>query len=670
MSFPEDDNNWDSDIVFSQALLEQKLANNKRSNIHARYPDKDLADAFARLHGPDEYDDDDDDDETESTFISHHSDKLFVKERCDSLLIPGLDDYMLGSPCSGVVTRLGTHKQVLDDGDWDEDIKLPLKGLPDSPLARPPALESLYLHDEPPPPTPSPLQQKQQQKQQQQQQHVQHKQEQQPPQEPLTRKVRFLNMDQINTYTPMPQVDVHDHEGEVEEDDEEEGYDDIAFPDDMAGLAIKRPPSPTISPPQQQQQQQHQKQKQQQQQSPTLERNNGREDDDEDFCKDIQIDSDDVFSSKKKTKPRLSSIPRRIPESKLPMPSLDRQHPRFRAATHASRQRQAASNSPRGSAMAASSKRVTPEKSQQYYQQQQQQQQSRGSSHSYKSNGKTNSVNGTTLLFKPHTHVTYGNGSELDSLDILPDWRRRSLSCWKHLTEKRLGGIDPQRPWRHNMTRRKPTLIGPGDRALNKECNEMKYDAEKCRWQGNDKNVFSFASGSGSGSHENNSWRSSSSSSLSSKQQRRRPALITKMNKKSHASRNAEGIVGSMVFDPVEMRWEKSPNVENDDDFDDQDNALADIEDLGEFHGPTLYRDAQQQHQAHRQAPSLRVRLPNTTREFELSRPMKQLIQEQEEEHYERMKFWDLRKEDEDVFVPIDTPVRAFTYLLYQTPQH
>ena len=469
MSF-EDDNNWDNDIVFNQALLEQKLASNKRGNIHARYPDKDLEDAFARLHGPDEYDDDeeDDDDGTESTFISHHSDKLFVKEEhYDSpLAIPGLDDYMLGSPCSGVVTRLGSSDKqvVLDHGDWEEDIKLPSKGLPSNVSIRPPVMESLlYLPEDPTPPS---MQQERQQEQTSDSLPS------------LTRKVRFLNMDQINTYTP----EAIERQNERDQDqDNEEVYDDISFPDDMERLAIKRASSPppvpssahmptTTSTIDNSSQQQKQKTHQQSQLLPSsIHPSHIENDDDEDFCKDLQIDSDDAFQSKKNTKPntttmaavrtninvnksKVSSIPRRIilqesklkqssPPASIPVSSVDRQQRsiRFRAPTYSSRQRQIstsnnsinAATSSRAVASSSSLPRRASERSQFHQQQQQQQQQQQ------RMNGnKTNAANGTTLISKPRSRVKYGNGSELDSFDILPDWKRRSLSCWKNLAGK------------------------------------------------------------------------------------------------------------------------------------------------------------------------------------------------------------------------------------------
>ena len=158
----------------------------------------------------------------------------------------------------------------------------------------------------------------------------------------------------------------------------------------------------------------------------------------------------------------------------------------------------------------------------------------------------------------------------------------------------------------------------------------MRYDAERHRWHGNEKSLTFF---------------SSKQQQQQQQQPRRRPALITNMNKKVLASRNAEVIVGSMVFDPTEMRWNTAPNVEEEED------VLAGIEDLGDL---GLFGEE----------PSMRVRLPNTTREFELSRQMQRLCHDQEDEHYEQMKHWPLRKDD-PLLVPNDTPVRAHTYLLY-----
>ncbi|KAI9259565.1 hypothetical protein BDA99DRAFT_95897 [Phascolomyces articulosus] len=648
----DDDIHWENDIDFSRT---RKI----HSNIYARYPDKDLEDAFARLHGPEEYDDDDDDDdETETTYNSHHSDKLNVKEQYDPLIIPGLDDYMLGSPCSGVITRIGTHKQVLDDGDWEEDIKLPSKGLPPNPFIRPSAVETLDIHDDEPPPQ------------------LEHRHHQQVQDLPLDRKVRFLNLDQINTYTP------------ENNEEEEETYDDIGFPDDMERLAIKRstspPPIPLTIPTDILQQQ---KQKPQQRLASKYS-SNIENDDDDDFCKDLNIESDDVFQPKKKTviaptsstatattitpvapkgsKPKGSLIPRRaIQETKLPQPTTRssplvsslanrQQHAGFRAPTFASRQRQQISSSnPRGGNISPSSSTTLPKRVLEKPQKQRR--------------NKTNVANGTTLISKPRSSIKYGNGSELDNHDILPDWRRRTLSNRKSLTEKSAGNTDPQRPWRQSMTHRKPKLIRPNDRTLNKECNDMKYDAEKHQWQGNEKNDLSFPSGNNNTNNRN----PPSSSSLPKQQQRnggsptrrnkghRLPALITSMNKKSHASKNAEVVVGTMVFDPVEMRWNKAPNLQNDKD-DAPENVLAHIEDLDAS-------TSDRSHPVQKQSASIgQARLQDKTREFRFSIAMKHLIEEQEQDHIKNMEYWGHLKKEESVFFPNNKPVRTFTYLLYR----
>ncbi|KAG2219495.1 hypothetical protein INT45_010415 [Circinella minor] len=673
----EDDNNWDNDIVFNQALLEQKLASNKRGNIHARYPDKDLEDAFARLHGSDDYEEEeeeeeeDDDDETESTFISHHSDKLFVKEEhCDSSLsIPGLDDYMLGSPCSGVVTRLGSsHKQVvLDHGDWEEDIKLPSKGLPSNLSMRQPVMESLLHLPEDPPSSSSSSHQ---------QQDI----------SPVTRKVRFLNRDQINTYTPetMEQQNEQDQENE-------EGYNDIGFPDDMEHLAIQRASSPppissTIDPLTQQQQKIHSRSQFLSSSLYTRHIENEKEEEEENFCKDLQIDSDDAFQSKNNhtksntttsthvNRSKVSSIPRRIilPELKLtqsrPLGSShvslgnrqQQRSTRFLAPTYASRQRQVPTNNNNNNnnnlRVITSSSSSLPRRVFEKSKQQQQQ---------HMNGNKTNTANGTTLISKPRSSVKYGNGSELDSLDILPDWKRRSLSCWKNLAEKRTAGthVDPQRPWRHNMTRRKPTLIKPEDRTLNKE---------KYRWQGNEKNVLSFPNNNTLSSSSlskqrhtmtrgNNNNNNNNGSSSGGGGSHRRPALITNMNKKSHASKNAEVIVGSMVFDPIEMKWKKSRNQEEEE----EDNVLASIEDLGELNTPNFYRRDEMIHLNNH----FQQQQQNKMREFKFSLAMKHLIQQQEQEHIKKMENWEFMKKEEDLFIPNNTPVRGFTYLLYH-PHH
>ena len=207
----------------------------------------------------------------------------------------------------------------------------------------------------------------------------------------------------------------------------------------------------------------------------------------------------------------------------------------------------------------------------------------------------------------------------------------------------------------------------------------MKYDAEKHRWQGNEKNVLSFQNNnnnvpSRSLCRQRNTLHTTNTITGTGRDSgsHRRPALITNMNKKPHASKNAEVIVGSMVFDPIEMRWKKSRKQEDDEEEED-DNVLANIEDLGELNTSTLYRRDEVLHGVNNnnnsQYRERQEQQNDTMREFKFSAAMKHLIQQQEQEHIKKMENWELMKKDESVFIPNNTPVRAFTYLLYH-PHH
>lgn len=345
----DEDANWDRDIDFSPGFLDKYSPKFMASRgIFACDPDKELANAFARISSP-LYDDDDN--ETESTFVSNHSDKLYADER-NQLVFPGLDDYMMD--IKGVVTRLGTHKRFKDDGDWDQDIQFPAKFQP--------------------------------------------------------RRVRFVDQtnnstlldDEEETTQPPPPLPSACREME---DEEEDNFFDIEFPQDMSTLQLFEK-----QPKQQQQQRSNKKHKE--------------EEREEDFFKDLKIESDDVF--RKPPTKRISLIPRRrqpppAPASAPAPPpqpaSLPSRHPRvhgFKADTYASRQRQVRPAKPR---------------------QQQRQQQP---CHATDKTGPS----GATLIAKPRSMRVYGNGTELDNLDILPEWKKRRPPAPK---------VDPQRPWRHNM---------------------------------------------------------------------------------------------------------------------------------------------------------------------------------------------------------------------------
>lgn len=523
--------NWETE--FPEATFDTKLMQRAGVGITTRDPMKDLMDAYARL----QYDDDDNaDTESESTFVSHHQDKLHV--------IPGLDDYIMD--CSGTVTHLGTHKKIHDTGDWMDDVKLPAKPLSslqrrsfkhhldtiddleneqedqaptDEPIlprtppwapssgdpnrrsdSQEPSHDSKNPFDEPilprtPPWAPSsgdPNRRSDSQKPTDEPPPPRYPQPwppytggvppgrarmNQPFDEPIIPRTppwvpssgdpnRRANMERsliqaptlkpIRLAGPMDEAppprqpphppQLHVHFGDMNEqktfipDDNDEqdndNFDDIHLPDNMATLQLKpisrvsSPPPPptttmTIKP------------------TINVRKPYQETDEDQDFINGVNVDGDDVLRhptlkhlvKKQSTTPpptnKTSMIPRRVvtPQSNTSI----KQSTRLQRPT-----------------VATTTKPAPMAKK-----------------HMHLQGTATGSRPG--MLTTPRSRKNYGDGTELDDLDIIPQWRRHSLSFWKKgkwsicicyhaytniqcSIENRLqGGVDPKRPWRHNM---------------------------------------------------------------------------------------------------------------------------------------------------------------------------------------------------------------------------
>ncbi|ORY95270.1 hypothetical protein BCR43DRAFT_296838 [Syncephalastrum racemosum] len=602
----DDDYNWDNDIEFSSRDLLQDEPYPSKYGWFSSDPDKNLASALAKIAY-----NEDDDNLTESTFMSNHSDKLTIDET-DTLRIPGLDDYMLQQPSSpGNITRLGKHRRMQDAGDWCEDIEFPLKGL-------------IQKHKQ------------RQREQQEQQENVsfrpnetdtfsllnddddgdnedEEKERKNTDKSAAGRHVRFNPTDQVRPlYSPEPdQVD----------------FDGVEFPDDME---LKRNPIKAIA-------------------KETIKPYQEAGDEEEDFCKGLDVEDDSVFhlharrnkENEKKTQPlrtvptaitntsstnKASGIPRRIQSSKpaeTKFWSLPSRHQRFRAPTYASRQKEIATQ-------------PAPQKQ------------------------RVDTIKDTTLMAKPRSRTVYGNGSELDSLDNLPEWKRSLLRRPTPLrrpttaqskipmaqskpptagtgtvagttsSNNNNSNVDPQRPWRHNMTRRKPTLIRPEEH-FEKHVNNMQYNPVSHQWQGNEQSLASFES---SGPPPRQQQRQRQQQQPQKPQQRCRPALITNMQKNGK-SKYTELARGDMVFDHIRMRWHKAQQSE-------EDHSLDHLEDLEPPASPRQrqpspagpsHHDVQQERDTCQPGR-------HTYREFALSREQQRHMHAEEEEHRVAMQPW------------------------------
>ncbi|KAL0096199.1 hypothetical protein J3Q64DRAFT_1816721 [Phycomyces blakesleeanus] len=123
MAFGQEDTVWDTDFDFSHRLGFPT----KHAHPKDLYPPRTVASPFT-------------DDDTDSSYASHHSDKFSIEDR--EGLLADIDEFMYETPepptppaaaalaaaCLdrykglGTITRLGRHRYVEDDGDWNEDV--------------------------------------------------------------------------------------------------------------------------------------------------------------------------------------------------------------------------------------------------------------------------------------------------------------------------------------------------------------------------------------------------------------------------------------------------------------------------------------------------------------------------------------------------------------------
>ncbi|KAG0167039.1 hypothetical protein DFQ30_006460, partial [Apophysomyces sp. BC1015] len=601
MSYIDSDDNWEGEVGLSDHdfLDHVKAFNQKRV---ASGQDKDLHMAFQRLQfSPAAMSDD----ETDSTFTSHHSDKFSVDEY-DNLL-SDIDDYMYDVPSPtlshkvgpGIVTRLG-HRRIQAGGsdDWCDDLEIPQR----LPKPRLPSRDDLIdLFDD------------------------------SIEKQPVKKQVRFRTSVADATPSDEEQLSCEPKEKETalkqptyEPENDDDTYSDIEFPQDMSPIGTQLKTATSLKMTQ-------------------------VEEEEEDFMEGLHIDDDYVFcrdpGSTRQTQQRQNDPVSRLPRpstvnnnhnnNKRPPSARTTMSERFKAPTYASRQREVATKTttspslrlPDRSIQPTRLSRDSPDRLTQVRRRPQQSKYTHPQRLQPQPPAARRGLNGAVLMERPCARVIYGNGSELDNLDNLSDWREakglghsRQQLLTKQFTptQKPLSAnIDHRRPWRHNMTRRKPTLIQPSDRLVNQEYNNMKYDAARCLWKGNESSILSFG-------QKNDG--------------RRRPALITNKHKINLASKYTEAVVNDMVFDQTARCW-KNTLVDTDD------TCLDAFEDLDD---------------EPRQLPALsRLSYPHAS-EFEIAREVQHHMNDEENEH-QRLKILEkvgetstsevLRSLDEDLNV-------------------
>ena len=168
---------------------------------------------------------------------------------------------------------------------------------------------------------------------------------------------------------------------------------------------------------------------------------------------------------------------------------------------------------------------------------------------------------------------------------------------------------------------------------LGVEYNEMKYDPVQHCWQGNENSILPFGD-----AHTAKAYR--------------RPALISNMGHKSKQQAKQTGIVvGSMVFDPVQMCWKKMDTKYEEDKIFDQ------IEDLD----PTASAHPQQDVMGGGGGglgSKAYASLGNHAPEFDLSRHVQHEMHQEEETHGQQINAWlhgDTNKQDR----------RKYAHMLY-----
>ncbi|KAF7725828.1 hypothetical protein EC973_009252 [Apophysomyces ossiformis] len=473
MEFLDNDDNWEAEVGFpNRHLIDHRPSKSREKDIET------ILQRFRFLPSVAS------DDETDSTFTSHHSDKLSVNEY-DQLLLD-IDDYMYDVPSPpllhttvpGIPTKLGSgFVEAGGSEHWNDDLEAPQK------LSEPclSAREDLIdLFDD------------------------------QPDKRPRTKQVHFETEGE----------DTHNHRSPslmnmfCEPETENETYDDIEFPQDMASIAAPK--------------------------APLAEEVEGSrrtliedvaEQKEEDFFDGLHIDNDNVFniaSKSSKSVPQrqsdpVSRLPRRIVPPRHQTAAKPTQPERFRAPTYASRQRELATTnaSPRLPDRSIQPSRTMGRWTDRLNQNHRQQFQSKGAQQQRpQPPSARRGFNGTVLMERPFTRVAYGNGSELDDLDDLSDWREAQ-----------------------------------GQRTTRPEYNKMKYDEANCVWRGNENSILSF------------------DQDTAKQRVPRQPALIRPKQNIQQASKYNIAMVNNMKFDQATMRWENTL-VDTDDD------PLASISDL------------------------------------------------------------------------------------------
>ncbi|KAI9033783.1 hypothetical protein CLU79DRAFT_725386 [Phycomyces nitens] len=237
------------------------------------------------------------------------------------------------------------------------------------------------------------------------------------------------------------------------------------------------------------------------------------------------------------------------------------------------------------------------------------------------------------------------DGTELDHFDNLSEWGTGTFARVKpkikptlrarplndSTASKAVDTKDRDRPWRQNMKRKNVTSILPGDKPLIKEHNGMKYDPLSNKWNGNEGCLIPFDQ---------------------SPETRRRPARIRNRN---NAVKHNQ-IVGGMYFDNVATTWRKLPksqasslnnqNSQDKEESSEDEDPLGSIEDLREAPLGAVSSTPTASYFIGMTPQDIRNNASKTKPEFELSLDTQRLMFEEEREHREFMANWPLLKDD------------------------
>ncbi|KAI8882486.1 hypothetical protein K501DRAFT_273669 [Backusella circina FSU 941] len=335
-----------------------------------------------------------------------------------------------------------------------------------------------------------------------------------------------------------------------------------------------------------------------------------KEHDEEDFCKDLEFD-DGTFTQKSPQKqqdtkkkiiatPSSSSSKKTTTSSQIPQATRSR----FLNGTIASRQREITVAAERMNRSKSSNPKQSLRKKTLLKQ-----------TMNDPPPAKRTSPTGTTLITRPLGKSAYNGNSRLDTLDNLVDVKKQQLTVKKVVIRNK--DVDPQRPWRNNMTKRQPVLIQPHQNTSKKVIDNMIYDKSQGLWKGNETVLNDF------------------------KPPRRMPLLIS--NKQTNkpgaaASKYTSATVNGMVFKEDTLQWVK-PTGEV------EDNTLDSIEDL-------KVSDYQQRPQ-------------NILSDFAISNTKKQALANAEKEHTDWVMYWPIAKNERMVVTRSGHKVGASKYMLF-----